>query len=119
MDALELKGTLSQYTGTEQWYRHFFNKNFLYTDGVKHFAENAGNGAYWFLDIMATEFTKLQAENPFMSVHLNVQGSEAVLELTDGNDGILAGKRIEFTDCPEGNWNFYLIDNVMLLPSEY
>jgi len=119
IDAVELKGSLSQFTGSEKWYRHFFNRKFHYTDGVKYFAENAGNGAYWFLDIMATEFNKLQAENRFMSVFLNVQDSEAVLELTDGNDGILAGKRIEFTDCPEGEWKFYLIDNVMLLPSEF
>jgi hypothetical protein len=39
---------LSQFTGTENYYRHPFGKA-LFTDGVKYFAETAG--AYWFIDI--------------------------------------------------------------------
>ena len=42
---------LSQFTGTENWYRHNLNTDILYTDGAKYVAETAG--AYWLLDEIA------------------------------------------------------------------
>lgn len=36
------KEDLSQFTGTEQWYRHGIARNVLYTDGAKHVAESGG-----------------------------------------------------------------------------
>lgn len=44
-----LSADLKMFTGTEQWFRHPLSSNFLYTDGVKFFAEHCGGGAYWFL----------------------------------------------------------------------
>ncbi|MFZ4768472.1 MAG: DUF6876 family protein, partial [Roseimicrobium sp.] len=38
---------LSQFTGTEQWYRHGLARNVLYTEGAQHVAESGG--AYWLL----------------------------------------------------------------------
>jgi len=44
---------LSQFYGTENYYRTnpIFAKDMVHTDGVKYFADNAGNGAYWFLTL--------------------------------------------------------------------
>jgi hypothetical protein len=42
---------LEQFTGTEQWYRHYLNPNVLFTDGAKHLAERAG--AFWLVDEIA------------------------------------------------------------------
>ena len=108
------------FTGTETWTRHGLNRNMLYTDGVKAFADRAGGGAYWFLDIMATEVFALQLAQPFIYVKMTVTGDRcARIVAEDGNGGHLWSRAIEFTDCPEGVWEFYLIDHVLLLPSEY
>jgi hypothetical protein len=32
---------------------------------------------------------------------------------------MLKSKHIDFTDCPEGDWRFFFVNNVILLPSEY
>ena len=38
---------LSQFTGSENWYRHGLVRNVLFTDGAKYVADTAG--AYWLL----------------------------------------------------------------------
>jgi hypothetical protein len=115
----ELNTSLKQFTGTSQWYKHGLVPSLLYTDGVRYFAEHAGGGAYWFLDIVATEIFPLQKDEAFILIELNVTGSAAEIVCTDGDDVELYRRSIEFTDCPEGRWEFYLTDNVFLLPSEY
>jgi hypothetical protein len=114
----ELAAALQQFTGTENYYKHWLGK-LQYTDGVKYFAETAGGGAYWFLDIVATEILPLQAKEPFISIELLVDSDAANLQVTDGNDNQIFAKAISYTDCPTGSWNFYLIDNILLLRSEY
>lgn len=112
----DLKTELSQFTGTEHWYKHMFG-GMLYTDGVKYFAEHAGT--YWFLDIVATELMKLAEREGFLSIHINSDGHAAGLSATEGNEKTLWSRHIDFTDCPAGLWKFFLVDNVLLLPSEY
>lgn len=120
-DPNELRQGLNQFSGSETWYRHSINRNMLYTDGVQYFAETAG--AYWLLDIVATEFMRLQRQEPFLSITLKASGSKAKIVVTDGGRGgpevVLKSKRIQFTTCPEGDWKFYLVDNVLMLPTEY
>lgn len=108
---------LSAFTGTEQWYRHNLNRAMLYTDGVQYFAEQAG--AYWFLDIVATELMPLLQREPFMLVVLHSHDGKALLFADDGDGRKLWQRDIEYTDCPEGVWKFYLTDNVLMVPSEY
>ena len=113
----DLASNLHQFTGTENWYMHPFNRNMTYTDGVKYFAEVAG--AYWFIDIVATEVFPLQKLEPFITLTLTVNDNKAVIEATDGNEHKLWHKPIPFTDCPSGEWKFYFIDHILLLHSEY
>jgi hypothetical protein len=112
-----LKAELSAFIGTEQWQRHALNRNLLLTDGVCYFAEQAG--AWWLLDIVATEIFRIQATHPFLLITLDVREGEADIRASDGNDVVLFKRHIHFTDAPDGLWRFYLTDNVMLLPSEY
>ena len=117
INAAEFKNHLNQFTGTDRWYRHGLNKACLYTDGVRFFVEEAG--AYWLLDILATEFFELQRKVGFLSVTLKVAGNQASLLVEDGDYKELACKFIEYTDCPEGEWKFFFTNEVLLLPSEY
>ena len=110
----DLKSNLSQFTGTEQWWKHSLS-DMTYTDGVRYFAKEAG--CYWFLDIVGTEV--MPQGHEFAVVKLASKEGKATIVIEDGNGNATWKKQIEFTDCPEGNWSFYLIDTVMLLPSEY
>lgn len=124
-DAAELKQNLRQFTGTDQWFRHWANRNMLYTNGVEYFAEHAGGGAHWFLDIVATEIMPHAKTQPFMSVKLKVERPDsvamgsAVITADDGNGNVLHTRKIDLTDAPDGEWAFFLTNDVLLLPSEY
>jgi hypothetical protein len=115
--SFSLSRDLRQFTGTEHWYRHNLVRGMLYTDGVQYFAEHAG--AYWFLDIVATEIFPLQDLHPFMKVTLLAEDNKGTIIADDGNGEPVFVKEVEYTDCPMGGWDFYLTDNVFLLPSEY
>lgn len=112
-----LRADLGAFIGTEKWHRHGINKHLLLTDGVVYFADTAG--AWWFLDIIATEVMMLQAKHPFLALLLDVREGEADIHVTDGDGLRLYRRHIHFTDAPTGQWRFYLTDNVVLLPSEY
>ena len=112
-----LQYELSQFTGTENWYRHHFIKDVTYTDGVKYFAETAG--AWWFVDDCIIEYAPLMRQNGFLTITLDVSDTNAKITVDDGNDNVLATRNIPFTDCPSGQYRFYFTDNVFLLPSEY
>ena len=114
-----LSADLQMFMGTEQWFRHPLSSNFKYTDGVKFFAEHCGGGAYWFLDILATELADLQEKEEFMSITLDVVDSSAKITADDGNGNVLWTRNIDFTDAEKGTWKFYLTNNGLLLPSEY
>jgi hypothetical protein len=109
---------LSQFTGTEAYHRTFvFNPNLKHTDGVQYFAEQAQ--AFWFLDIVATEIYPFSDKYPFMTIYLIVKDGKAEIIVQDGDISRLMQRQIEFTDCPEGTYEFFLMDDVLMLTSEY
>jgi hypothetical protein len=113
------KSDLSQFTGSEQWYRHGLMRKILYTDGARHVAE--AGGAYWLLDEIA--FAQAEAKiatEEFQVWRLKVNPDQtASLTCDDGNDRVVFTKPIEYTDFPLDEIRFYFTDNVILLPSEY
>lgn len=113
----DIREALMQCTGTEYWYRHPLARDLLYTDGAKLFAEMAG--AFWFLDIVATEILPFQKRQPFIGVIMTVTDSKARITADDGNYNVFWSRDIDWTDCPEGKWTFYLTGNTLLVPSEY
>ena len=109
---------LSNFYGTEKYHKTFlFNPKLKHTDGVQYFAEQAG--AFWLLDIIATEVYPLTKQNPFMVITMTVSNKEAKLVVDDGDDNWIYQRRIDFTDCPDGEYRFYLIGDFLMLPSEY
>lgn len=115
----ELARELGGFTGTTQWYKHWLRK-LLYTDGVQFFAEEGGqNGAYWFIDIVATEYHPMLPKHPFLLIRLIVADKQATILVENGNGKALKEKAIDYTDMQPGEWRFYLTDDVLLLPGEY
>jgi hypothetical protein len=119
-DTIELQSSLAQFIGTEQYYVNPLYRWLKYTDGVKYFAENAGGGAYWFLDIIGTELLDLARREGFLTIELLVrEDSSACIVVTDGNGHTLKSRPIDATDCPTGNWRFFIQSDVLMLTSEY
>ena len=122
--ATETKKTLNEadlanFTGSEQWYRHFLGKS-LFTDGVKYVADQAG--AYWLLDEIAINQTraKVRAEEfQVWVLKVDLEKHKAVLTCDDGNGNVVFTKRIDYTDFPLAEIKFYYTDGTLLLPSEY
>lgn len=117
---MSLLDDLQQFTGTVDYHRHPMYRFVMYTDGFKFFLRNAGQGAYWFLDLIATEpKIRIQAKE-FSSIKLEVQNGAAKVTVNNGNDGPnVYERRIDYTDCPEGVYNFYWIGEVLMLAREY
>jgi hypothetical protein len=112
---------LSQFIGTANYYQTnpMFAKGLHHTDGVQYFADNAGNGAQWFLDIVATEIFPMLKKEPFMAIKLVANNGTAVITAEDGDCKEIFSKDISYTDCPDGDYQFFLTDNVLMLSSEY
>jgi len=111
-----LERIMAQCYGTEKWYRYFPNNNFLYTDGVKTFAENAE--AYWFITeafLMCSELPK----DELYEIDLDVKDSKADITLKVARSKIVKKWHIDYTDCPEGHWVFFYTDHVFMWHDEY
>ncbi len=119
----ELENIMSYATGTESYTRYGIVNKILLTDGVVTFAEKAG--CFWFLDELTISLLpkaiKKEQEETFFAIKLKVKNEKARIVITDGNENVLVEKRIAYTDCPDGDWNFYYDrnSNVMLYYLEY
>ncbi len=111
---------LSQFTGTEHWYRHALNRNVLFTDGAKYVAEEGG--AYWLLDAIAIaqRYEKRVAAEDFQVWKLTVRSDQtATLTCEDGNGNVVHTQQLEFTDFPADEVTLWFENNVIYLPSEH
>ena len=109
---------LAHFHCTEGYHKVSPMHRFVITDGVKHFAE--AGGAYWVLDLIASYqiYPRVRKE-AFQKWKIVSKDDAFVATGDDGNGNILATQKGEFTDLEEGEYQFYLTDNVLLLPSEY
>jgi len=113
----ELKSELSQFNGTEQYWKGDFTLN--YTDGIKALWEKAG--CYWLVTDISILVKSRFRDIPFQSSTLRVhQSKDAVLTMQeDTGKPYLYKKKYEWVDFPVGEFNIWVIDQVMILPSEY
>ncbi len=120
LELAKFKAGLEQFTGTEHYYFNPLYQDMHYTDGVKYLAGKAC--AYWLLDMIGAEFFPKQKSgdwDSFVVIKLVVEASSMAISVQDGNHNEYRHKTIPFTDFPEGEWALWLIDGVLLLPSEY
>jgi len=125
-NARDLIFDLDAFTGGLTQYSHKLplTPELRLTEGAKHFADTMG--AYWLMDIIATEFLPLLNEEDYIIfIEVTVDDSNgAVIVGTDGDKGggpiTLHTRTIEYTDLPTNSgFKFYLQDGVLMLPSEY
>lgn len=119
MSAEEIQTALAQFTGTEQYFRHYTGR-LVYTDGVRFLADAAR--CYWFLDLIASWQDRAREDSglaEFQLWQLTVDTPTAVaICLRDTADEVFR-QEIAYTDCPLREIKLYLEGNVLLLPSEH
>lgn len=113
----QFKSELRNFIGSEVVYRHNLSRG-TYTEGVRHIAKELG--AYWLLDtIFSMQFSKEVLEQEFQVWKLEVKDQSGTLTLEDGNGNEAIRQEISYTDFPLDEITLWLVNNVLLLPSEY
>ena len=113
----QLLKELSQFTGTENWYKHWTGL-LQYTDGIKYLADKVS--AYWLIDLVASYQHKLKGV-PFQlwHIHVNDDNTAKVTVMEDIGLKPLITQNIEFTDFPMHDYEFYVSNGVLMLKGEY
>lgn len=127
MEKEELLESLTQFRGTEHYYKFSgLFRNVVLTDGAMFLAKSAG--AYWLMDVVASHLpAAIRARETFAIATLkrNKTGSGAVFVLQDDipANRKYATQRIPYTDFPLETTMLYVSFDgarwVVMLPSEY
>lgn len=128
MTTADLQSNLAHFSGGGKHYRHW-TKRIVYTEGVQYLAEQAG--AYWLIDLIASHQhkAKLRLEE-FQVWILTVnrtppQGKPMAYARCfpdtpePGNANQLCVQGISYTDFPLDEIKLWLVNGVLMLPSEY
>jgi len=119
MNTYELQNNLSQFTGSENYYRVM--PRLVITDGVQYLARQANS--YWLVSTIYSLLITQPICSEFVVARLTVSEKTADLVLDDGNDQIIAKQAIDYTDFPLDAISIYCSYQettwVLLLPSEY
>ncbi len=122
MDFMEqnaLRAELRQFTGSEEFYRHFTNV-LIYTEGVKYLC--ARGRLYWLVDLIAslqTRALKDRALREFQLWELRIANGKAVLVCLRDSDDQAFRVPLKFADSALDFVRLYLQDGTLMLPSEH
>ena len=114
----EIKKALDQFTGTENYYKHF--TGLKYTDGIKYLTDKTS--CYWFIDIISSYQTDEKVKNcPFQIWKLKVyKDHTAVVHMREDTDAPnIVFQELDYTDFSLDEIEVYCIKGVILLKSEY
>jgi hypothetical protein len=114
----QLVQEISGFCGTEAYHKLTLS-SLRATDGVAHLAKIAG--AFWLIDAIGSYQHDDRIKHLGIQFwHLIVKDKKAELYVQeDLETPKLITQKIGYTDFPDGDWEFYVTDNVILLPSEY
>ena len=114
-----LRLELEQFTGSEQIFAHPLFKRYVYTEGVRYLAREGG--CYWLIEtIFSHQLDETLKSQPFQLWNVTVHDDEsAIITVEDGNDHQLKQIDLVFTDFPLNEFPLWLVENTLLLPSEY
>lgn len=123
---------LRMFTGTSMYFRHAINRNVLFTDGIRHVAEEGE--AFWLIDAIASWLTdpqfqeEAQKDDRIQSLHfwrleVNEDRTAVLFAKADSPEEPFISQPIPFTDFPLDNidiWAGYDGEYwTLYLPSEH
>lgn len=115
----EIQNMLNEFNSTSAYHKFSPIRGFpVATDGIIALAEAAG--CYWFPDIIGSYQTNEKLDSEFQVWTLTVNHEDNTAVVNGYNDTeLIITQEIPFTDFPLDELKVYLIDGVILLPSEY
>jgi len=113
-----VQNILSHATGTASYHKYStFPFYPVITDGVKAIAEAAG--CYWLLDIIGSYQQNKKLDPYFQAWKLTVNEDDSAVVNGYNDTTLTITQKVEYTDFPLDEIELFLIDGVILLPSEY
>ena len=115
----EILDIINNAHGTEAYHKFSSHSNFpVVTDGVIAIAEAAG--CYWLLDIIGSNQKNKLLDLNFQVWKLVVNHEDSTAVVSGYNDTTLIVKQdIPYTDFPLDEFKLFLMNGVILLPSEH
>ena len=115
----EIMDVMNQAHGTEQYHKYSpFPGYPVATDGVIALAE--AGGCYWLLDIIGSYQTDERLDSAFQVWELKVNLGDCNAVVRGYNDTeLIVTQEIPRTDFPLEELKLFLMDGVLLLPSEH
>lgn len=123
VEAEILLNELSNFTGTENYYKASVLSNLKLTDGMQHLRERAD--CYWLVTIVESvqHLDKIKANKEFILWRIEVKGKGFVVSAYRDSplskENLLYTQEGEYTDFPLKEYEFYQVDDTLLLKSEY
>ena len=105
--------------GTTQYHKIPFSK-IVYTDGINDLIEKCK--CWWLISDMGIAISQDEKlQKPFLILEIEVrEDNTAKVILKEDSDEIpIYEKELTYTDFPLNKFEFYIINDVMLLTSEY
>ena len=117
---IELLSNLSQFIGTERYYRLL--PTFVVTDGLKYLMDEAN--CYWLAQLYGLHLVSVDFnQNPFTVLVFTRKSSGGIVNIEDGNGNLLVQQRLDYTDFPFDEYRLYACWDgehwVGMLTSEY
>jgi hypothetical protein len=120
----EILNELSKFTGTEQYFKASILYNLNLTDGI-NYLRNTLN-CYWLIDIVGStqQEEKIKENLSFIVWRIKVNEDKSFIvnayrDSPFNEENLLYEQKGKFTDFKLNEFEFYQIDNVLLLKSEY
>lgn len=118
ISATELEHELNNFMGAEHYYWSSIFKRLKLTDGMQYLCKTAG--AFWLADIVESVQPKFKnVEFQLWRIRVADDQSFVVDMREDTNTPVLYKQEGNYTDFPLREFEFYCIDKVALLKSEY
>jgi len=116
----KIKEELNQNHGTTQYHKIPFS-HLVYTDGINDLIEKCK--CWWLISDLGIEISQDEKlQKPFLVMKIKVDLNEKTAQLTlreDDDEKPIYTKELNYTDFPLSDYEFYIIDKVFLLKSEY
>lgn len=113
----EILSELEQFTGTTQYYRSGMG-GLLLTDGAHYLRERLN--CYWLIDIVESYQPQLRDKRfQLWSIQVHKDKSALVEMREDSGLEPLVKQALQYTDFKLKQYEFFCIDRVVLLKSEY
>lgn len=110
---------LKQFNGTQQYHKSTFGKLKL-TDGINYLRNEVN--CYWLIDIVESvqHLVKIKENSGFLVWRIEVKDNKFKVSVkTDTNEPVLYEQKGNYTDFPLKDFEFYQINDVLLLKGEY